>query len=132
MNIALPFLDICTNLTSNVGLVIFLGDEVFVRIGQHNLKALFIPSNKGCVASFIMLSLLMMSSKFVCTRLNFIECRQSVLIDQSIMNTFIHVFRRISTEEIFAIKENLKMVWNIGYYHARFKVTWFINEEIIN
>ena len=34
------------------GLVLFLGDKVFVRIGQHNLKVLLILSNKSCVASF--------------------------------------------------------------------------------
>ena len=38
-----------------------------------------------------------------------IECRQSVLIDQSIMNTFIHVFRRISTEHTFLIKKIEKL-----------------------
>ena len=29
------------------GLVVFFGDKVFVRIGQHNLKALLILSNKS-------------------------------------------------------------------------------------
>ena len=35
------------------GLVVFLEDKGFIRIGQHNLKALLILSNKSCLASLM-------------------------------------------------------------------------------
>ena len=41
-------------------------------------------------------------------------CRQSILIDQSIINTFIQVFRRISTEEIFSIKKKWSEISEIN------------------
>ena len=59
--IVFPFLIFAQISPEIHGLVVFLGDKALVRIGQHNLKALLIQSNKSCVASLLLL--LLLSSK---------------------------------------------------------------------
>ena len=82
---------------------VFLEDNFFVRIGALNLNALLILSIKSC-ASLMNLNIADDVVKIGPGR-HFIESRQSVLIDQSIMNTFIYVFYELVQKKIIRVKK---------------------------